>query len=66
MDPRNHKTLWYLIRATGGADAWTDPLPDRDAARCERVASWTAAVGIVVVVLAIMGAIVSEGVRACA
>lgn len=63
MDPREHRFLWLLIRCTGGADAWLDPFDDPKQATADRVASWTAAVGMVILVLTIVGAVLMEVVR---
>lgn len=63
IDPRNNAWLWMLMRCTGGTDAWTDPLEDRDQARCDRIVAWLTAGGALMVVLAIAGAVATEVVR---
>lgn len=63
LDPRNNKTLWMLMRCTGGTDAWTDPHQDPRTARHDRAAAWVVAAGAVIVAAAFAAALLVEVAR---
>lgn len=66
MDPRDHPAAWFVMRCTGGTDAWTDPVDDPDDAWCDQVAAWVVAVAAMMMMLGFAGVLVMEVARAWA